>query len=264
MKNRDFLYPHEKCLCVPTTNPPLSLNFTKNLRSRLYSVRTSRETDFWKLKITLVTMTYHSQHPLCPLMFSWANQKSHIRWCTYCGRNSFTVTSNRKPGSVWSKIWLQQPKMDFRAISSKVAHYQEQGWLITFISSSDRSQYQPFLVDFDSPVRTEDFELFQESGGKKIKCSRSPVLYLRQVPFHFDITELRTFALAFLFLRHSWKTNNQAFTLTEVCSGPYKISLVNRQDESVRSGWLAWMSASVSGWTSILKVGHDKSWSIVT
>ena len=66
MKNRDFLYPHEKCLCVPTTNPPLSLNFTKNLRSRLYSVRTSRETDFRKLKITLVTMTCHSQHPQFP------------------------------------------------------------------------------------------------------------------------------------------------------------------------------------------------------
>ena len=44
MNNRDFLYPHEKCLCVHTTNPPLSLNFTKTLRSRLYSVRTSRET----------------------------------------------------------------------------------------------------------------------------------------------------------------------------------------------------------------------------
>ena len=29
MKNRDFLYPNEKCLCVPTTNPPLSLNFPK-------------------------------------------------------------------------------------------------------------------------------------------------------------------------------------------------------------------------------------------
>ena len=65
MKNRDFLYPHKKCLCVPTTNPPLSLNFTRNLRSRLYSVQTSRETDFRKLKITLVTMTYHSQHPQC-------------------------------------------------------------------------------------------------------------------------------------------------------------------------------------------------------
>ena len=65
-KNRDFLYPHEKCLGVPTINPPLSLNFTKNLRSKLYSVRTSRETDLEKLKITLVTMTYHSQHPQCP------------------------------------------------------------------------------------------------------------------------------------------------------------------------------------------------------
>ena len=29
-------------------------------------MRTSLETDSWKLKITLVTMTYHSQHPQCP------------------------------------------------------------------------------------------------------------------------------------------------------------------------------------------------------
>ena len=42
------------------------INFTKNLRLRLYSVRTSRETDFRKLKIALVTMTYHNQHPQCP------------------------------------------------------------------------------------------------------------------------------------------------------------------------------------------------------
>ena len=29
-------------------------------------MRTSRKTDFRKLKITLVTMTYHSQRPRCP------------------------------------------------------------------------------------------------------------------------------------------------------------------------------------------------------
>ena len=29
-------------------------------------MRTSRKTDFRKLKITLVTMTYHSQRPQCP------------------------------------------------------------------------------------------------------------------------------------------------------------------------------------------------------
>ena len=44
--------------------------FTKNLRSRLQSVRTSRKTDFRKLKITLVTMTYHSQRPQCPSLSS--------------------------------------------------------------------------------------------------------------------------------------------------------------------------------------------------
>ena len=40
--------------------------FTKNLKLRLSSMRTSRKTDFQKLKITLVTMTYHSQRPQCP------------------------------------------------------------------------------------------------------------------------------------------------------------------------------------------------------
>ena len=35
---------HKKCFCVPTTNPPLL--FTENFRSRLYSMRTSRKTDF--------------------------------------------------------------------------------------------------------------------------------------------------------------------------------------------------------------------------
>ena len=29
-------------------------------------MRTSRKTDFRKLKITLVTMTYHNQRPQCP------------------------------------------------------------------------------------------------------------------------------------------------------------------------------------------------------
>ena len=29
-------------------------------------MRTSRKTDFRKLKITLVSMTYHSQRPQCP------------------------------------------------------------------------------------------------------------------------------------------------------------------------------------------------------
>ena len=48
-------------------NPPFSLNFTKNLRSRLYSLRMSRETDLdlRKLKITLVT-NYDISHPQCP------------------------------------------------------------------------------------------------------------------------------------------------------------------------------------------------------
>ena len=29
-------------------------------------MRTSRKTDFRKLKITLVSITYHNQHPQCP------------------------------------------------------------------------------------------------------------------------------------------------------------------------------------------------------
>ena len=36
-KNRDLLYPHKKCLCVPMTNPPLSLKF-----AFLSSLKTSR------------------------------------------------------------------------------------------------------------------------------------------------------------------------------------------------------------------------------
>ena len=32
-------------------------------------MRTSRKTDFRKLKITLATMTYHSQRPQCPSLF---------------------------------------------------------------------------------------------------------------------------------------------------------------------------------------------------
>ena len=64
--------------CIPTKNVYVSLRqirhylwnllfiSTKNLRSRLQSVWTSRKTDFRKLKITLVTMTYHSQRLQCP------------------------------------------------------------------------------------------------------------------------------------------------------------------------------------------------------
>ena len=33
-------------------------------------MRTSRKTDFRRLKITLVIMTYHSQRPQCPSLFS--------------------------------------------------------------------------------------------------------------------------------------------------------------------------------------------------
>ena len=29
-------------------------------------MRASRKTDFWKLNITLVSMTYHNQRPQCP------------------------------------------------------------------------------------------------------------------------------------------------------------------------------------------------------
>ena len=77
MKSRDYLYPHEKCLCVPTTNPPLSLNFIKNLRSRLYSVRTSRETDFRKHSDYDISQPTHSVSlsvPSCSLGLGKYNQ----------------------------------------------------------------------------------------------------------------------------------------------------------------------------------------------
>ena len=32
-KSRDLLYPHEKCLCVPTTNLPLLLKFAFSLKT---------------------------------------------------------------------------------------------------------------------------------------------------------------------------------------------------------------------------------------
>ena len=34
-KSRDLLYPHEKCLCVSTTNPPLSLKFAFSLKPQI-------------------------------------------------------------------------------------------------------------------------------------------------------------------------------------------------------------------------------------
>ena len=68
--SRDFLCPHEKHFCVPATNPPFHIIkiffFTGNLRSKLYSVWTSRKTDFRKRKITLVASTYPGQRPQCP------------------------------------------------------------------------------------------------------------------------------------------------------------------------------------------------------
>ena len=69
-KTRDLLYTHEKQR--PLVSPrkmfmvPHDKSATKNLRSRLLSVRTSRKTDFRKLKITLVASTYPGQRPQCP------------------------------------------------------------------------------------------------------------------------------------------------------------------------------------------------------
>ena len=76
-KGKTSCIPTKNGLCVPTTNPPLSLKFAfsllKNLRSRLQSVRTSQKTDFRKLKITLMFMTYQSQRPQCPSL------SAHVR-----------------------------------------------------------------------------------------------------------------------------------------------------------------------------------------
>ena len=50
-------------------------------------MRTSRKTDFWKLKITLVTMTYHSQRPQCPSL------SPHVLlFCNSCNDYAFLIT----------------------------------------------------------------------------------------------------------------------------------------------------------------------------
>ena len=56
-----FMCPHDKSAIIIEI-----CLFTKNLRSRLQSMRTSRKTDFRKQKRTLVSMTYHNQRPQCP------------------------------------------------------------------------------------------------------------------------------------------------------------------------------------------------------
>ena len=45
-------------------------------------MQTSRKTDFRKLKITLVTMTYHSQHPHCPSLFPHVLLKPQYEICS--------------------------------------------------------------------------------------------------------------------------------------------------------------------------------------
>ena len=56
-------------------------------------MRTSRKTDFRKLKITLVTMTYHSQRPQCPslaphvLLFQRQWSECHLLEKTLCGES---------------------------------------------------------------------------------------------------------------------------------------------------------------------------------
>ena len=55
------MYPHDKYAIIIEI-----CFFTKNLRSRLLSMRKSRKTDFRKLKITLVALTYPGQRPQCP------------------------------------------------------------------------------------------------------------------------------------------------------------------------------------------------------
>ena len=53
-----FMSPRPICHLIT-----LNFFFTENLRWRLYSMRTSRKTDFRKLKITLVAWAYPGQRP---------------------------------------------------------------------------------------------------------------------------------------------------------------------------------------------------------
>ena len=107
-KSRDLLYTHEKCLCVPTTNPPLSLKFAF-LISLKTSDRTSRKTDFRKLKITLATMTYHRQHP------QWPSLSPHVLLTVLALQLSgwFDCHTNEirwSPTSQWRILPLCEPR----------------------------------------------------------------------------------------------------------------------------------------------------------
>ena len=93
-KSRDLLYPHEKCLCVPTTNPLLSLKFAFTLKTsdRGCNLCGRLGKDFRKLKITLVSMTYPGQRPRCPSL------SPHV----------LLILSFFKGGRVSTKRWLNR------------------------------------------------------------------------------------------------------------------------------------------------------------
>ena len=73
-------------------------------------MRTSREADFRKLKITLVTMTYHSQHPQRPSLSPHVLLQMCIKrdLVTECAKNGIWLPNVQKTGSVGYQMCKKQ------------------------------------------------------------------------------------------------------------------------------------------------------------
>ena len=90
-ENKDLLYPHEKCLCVPTTNPPLSLKFAFlsslkisdrgcNPCGRLGKQTSGKKKNFSVYDISQPTPSVSLSDPSCSLVTLYIEEPIKLPW----------------------------------------------------------------------------------------------------------------------------------------------------------------------------------------